>query len=309
MRIAVMGTGGMGGFLGAKLASAGHEVVLIGRGAHLKALQSRGLTLLSHDGDLHITPAMVTADTADVGPVDVILFCVKLYDTVEAAKACLPMMGDETFILSLQNGVESVQMISAIVGPGRTIGGSIYVSANIERPGVISHSGGNNTVHFAENDDHPSPRTDTLTRLLASAGLTGIREENLQTMLWSKFILLSANAGVGALTDRSAVEMCADPDTKPVLIAAMQEARDVATAMGIYLPETVIEDVLAVITSTGQKQDLIASQCLDLRNGKPLELEWVQGTLLRLGQEYNVPTPITKTCYVALKRFSKGRPS
>ncbi|WP_417623667.1 ketopantoate reductase family protein [Paremcibacter congregatus] len=307
MRIAVMGTGGMGGFLGAKLAMAGHEVIFIARGPHLDAIKKNGLKLLSNAGDIHIHPATATEDTTEVGAVDLILFCVKLYDTTAAARACLPMMESDSFILTLQNGVESVDMLSSIVGQGRTIGGSIYVSASIESPGVITHSGGNNTIRFAEVDNQPSRRTEVLEDIFTQAGLVGIRAENLQVMLWSKFVLLSANAGVGALTDRSAAQMVADPLVKPLLLAAMQEAYDVASAMGIPLPEGVIDRVLDVIVSNGEKQDLIASQCLDLRKGRPLELEWIQGTLHRLGQHYDIPTPITSTCYAALKRFASGR--
>jgi len=306
MRIAIMGSGGMGGFLGAKLAASGHEVVFIARGRHLEAISSQGLKLLSRDGDLHIDPATACQDTRRVVPVDLILFCVKLYDTTEAARACIPMMNDDSYILTLQNGVESVDIISGIIGEGKTIGGSIYVSASIESPGVIRHSGGNNTIRFAEPDNLPSRRTATLERIFREAGLVGICEENMQRMLWSKFILLSANAGIGALTDSGAVAMCADPDSRNVLLGAMREAYHVAEAMGIPLPKDIVERQLDLILAVGAEQDLIASQCLDLRLGNRLELEWIQGTLHRLGRQYHVPTPITSTAYVALKRFAGG---
>ena len=185
MRIAIMGSGGMGGFLGTKLAAAGHEVIFVARGKHLSAINSQGLKLLSPEGDIHIHPVTACEDTRDVGPVDLILFCVKLYDTDQAARACLPLMQDTTFILTLQNGVESVDLISAIVGPDKTIGGSIYVSASIASPGVITHSGGTNTIRFAERDNQQSPRTDILEQIFDQAGLIGVREDNLQTMLWT----------------------------------------------------------------------------------------------------------------------------
>lgn len=306
MRIAIMGSGGMGGFLGAKLAIAGHDVIFIARGKHLAAINSDGLKLLSHDGDVHIHPANACEDTQDVGPVDLILFCVKLYDTTQAARACLPMMQDTTFILTLQNGVESVDLISAIVGQGKTIGGSIYVSANILSPGVIKHSGGANTIRFAEVDNQASPRTEILERIFDEAGLIGVHEENLQKMLWTKFVLLCANAGVGSLTDSGAVAMCSDPDTREILLSAMWEVYHVAEAKGIILPENTVDDVLKLILSVGPQKGLIASQCLDLRSGNRLELEWIQGTLHRLGKKYGVPTPINSTAYVALKRFAEG---
>ncbi len=307
MRIAIMGSGGMGGFLGAKLAEARHDVIFIARGDHLKAINSQGLKLLSQEGDLHIHPAIASDNTQDVGLVDLIIFCVKLYDTQAAARACLPMMGDKTFILTLQNGVESVDIISAIVGDGKTLGGSIYVSANIQAPGVIKHSGGTNTIRFAEVNNQPSSRTQTLERIFDDAGLIGVREDNMQRMLWTKFVLLCANAGMGSLTDSGARTMCSDPDAKEILISAMWEVYHVAEAMGIELPVNTVDDALNLIISAGHKRDLIASQCLDLRSGNRLELEWSQGTLHRLGKKYNVPTPINSTAYVALKRFAGGR--
>lgn len=306
MRIAIMGSGGMGGFLGAKCARAGHEVIFIARGRHLQAIRANGLRLLSAEGDIHINPAQAHENTADIGPVDLILFCVKLYDTVEAARACVPMMTADSFILSLQNGVESVDMISAIVGRGKVVGGSIYVSANIDAPGVISHSGGTNSIHFAE-DGPRGPRSDILLRLFREAGLIGICEDDLQRMLWTKFILLCANASLGSLTDSGAVTMCSDPDSREILVKAMWEVCDVAETMGIILPKDTVDRVLTLILNVGQKKDLIASQCLDLRGGRRLELEWTAGTLHRLGKKYNVPTPINSTAYIALKRFANGR--
>lgn len=307
MRIAIMGSGGMGGFLGAKLANTGHEVIFIARGKHLDAINSTGLKLLSKEGDLHINPAIACEETENVGTVDLILFCVKIYDTAQAARACLPLMSDDTFILTLQNGIQSVDLISEIVGQGKTIGGSIYVSANIQSPGVIKHSGGTNTVHFAETNNQPSSRTEILERIFEEAGLIGSRADNLQEMLWSKFILLCANAGMGSLMDAGAVSMCSDPDSKEILLGAMWEVYHVAEAMGIVLPENIVEDTLTLILSVGKEEDLIASQCLDLRMGNKLELEWIQGILHKLGKKYKVPTPINSTAYVALKRFAGGR--
>ncbi|NOZ41807.1 MAG: 2-dehydropantoate 2-reductase [Alphaproteobacteria bacterium] len=306
MRIAIMGSGGIGGFLGAKLATAGHEVIFIARGRHLQAIKSNGLKLLSTEGDIDIHPATAYSNSRDAGSVDLILFCVKLYDTAAAARACLAMMADDTFILTLQNGVESVDMISAIVGAGKTIGGSIYVSANIDRPGVIRHSGGTNSIHFAETSNLPGRRTEILETIFNDAGLVGQCADNLQRMLWTKFVLLCANASLGSLTDSGAVALCSDPDGRALLTGAMQEVCAVARAMGIILPENTVAELLAVIMNAAPRQDLIASQCLDLRSGNRLELEWIQGTLHRLGRKYHVPTPINSTAYVALKRFAAG---
>ena len=307
MRIAIMGSGGMGGFLGSKLALAGHDVIFIARGKHLEAIKTSGLKMVSREGESLIHPAQAFEDSHDVGKVDLILFCVKLYDTETAAQACLPMMGEDTFILTLQNGVESVDLISDVVGPNKTIGGSIYVSANIESPGVIRHSGGNDTIKFAEENNARTRRTDILESIFSEAGLNGVRAENLQIMLWTKFILLCSNSGIGSLTASGAVSICSDPDGREILLASMWEVYHVAKAMGVKLSDTAVEDSLNLILSVGEQKDLIASQCLDLQNGNRLELDWIQGTLHRLGKKYNVPTPINSTAYVALKRFAQGR--
>lgn len=308
MRIAIMGSGGIGGFVGAKLANAGHEVIFIARGDHLMTINSAGLKLVSPDGNLHIHPARACEDTAQVGIVDLILFCVKLYDTEQAAYACRPMMDRETFILTLQNGVESVPTIDAVAGQGKTVGGAIYVSAHISSPGKITHSGGSNIIRFAETNNQPGPRTEILGKIIAQAGLTGICAENLQSMLWSKFILLCANAAIGSLTDSGAVSICQDTDTKEILLAAMWEVYYVAGALGIKLPENTVDEKLEFILSAGNQQELTASQCMDLRRGNRLELEWIQGTVHRLGKKFNIPTPINSTAYVALKRFADGKP-
>lgn len=302
-----MGTGGIGGYLGAKLAEAGHNVAFIARGQHLKAIKLKGLKVLSPDGNLHIQPAKAYDNTEEVGPVDVILFCVKLYDTDEAANACREMMVESTLILSLQNGVESVDMISKIVGQGRTIGGSIYVSAKIDSPGVIKHLGGSNTIRFAEVDNRSSARTDMLEHIFAKTDINAIREENLQQMLWAKFILLSANAGIGSLMNCGASAICDDPIGKELLVGAMWEAYNVAQAMGVGLPANTVDLVLELILSMSEQNDMVASQCQDMRKGRPLELEWIQGTIQRFGKKYDVPTPINNTAYITLKRFAGGK--
>lgn len=306
MRIAIMGSGGMGGYVGAKLSSAGHEVIFIARGQHLKAIQKQGLRVLSPDGDIHIQPAQAVEDTTKVGSVDLILFSVKLYDTEAAARSCLPMMDENTFMLSLQNGVESIDLISKIVGNNKTIGGAIYVSAHIESPGVIRHNGGTDILLFAEEDSKPSVRTDCLEKILNEAGLKAKRHDDLHVMLWSKFILLSANAGIGSLTGLGILAIKQDPDMYPLFREAMLEAQAVARAMGVDLQEDLIEGIFKVIENL-DGHDLIASQALDLKKGRKMELEWIQGTIHRLGKKHNVPTPVHSTAYIALKRFAGGR--
>lgn len=304
MKIAIMGSGGIGGYIGFKLAKAGHEVVFIARGAHLKALQEKGLTLRTQDAEDHIEVTAVQ-DTSLVGPVDMILFSVKLYDTVQAAEMCRAMMGDDSFILTLQNGVESVDLISDVVGPGRTVGGSIYVSANIESPGIIRHNGGNDLIRYGEINQ--SSRLEIVAQLLEDAKLNGLPTDDMQAMLWEKFVLLAVNAGLGAVMDKGAKEMCANDDIRPLFIAGLQEVVDVARAQDIAVDGDVVATVMAYMDNLPEGFDLIASQLLDKRNGKKLELEWLQGTLHRLGQKYGVPTPIHSMAYLTLKPYVDGK--
>lgn len=303
MKIAIMGSGGIGGYLGFKMVKAGHDVTFIARGPHLTAMQDKGLTLRTLDGEDHVDVSAVQ-DTAEVGPVDMILFSVKLYDTTVAAEICRVMMDENTFILTLQNGVESVDLISGVVGPNRTLGGSIYVSANIESPGVIRHNGGNDLIRYGEMVK--TARMEKVAKLLDDAGLNGLPADDMRAMLWEKFVLLTVNAGLGGMTDKSARQMCGDDDIRPLFIAGLQEVVDVARAQDIAVDPDVVKTVMAYMDNLPEGFDLIASQLLDKRNGKKLELEWLQGTVHRLGRKYGVPTPIHSMAYLALKPYVNG---
>lgn len=304
MKIAIMGSGGIGGYLGFKMVKAGYDVTFIARGAHLKAMQEKGLALHTFEGEDHVDVTAVD-DSSAVGPVDMILFSVKLYDTMDAAEMCRPMMGDDTFILTLQNGVESVDLISSVVGPDRTLGGSIYVSANIESPGVIRHNGGNDLIRYGETVK--SDRMEKVARLLEDAGLNGQPAEDMRAMLWEKFVLLASNAGLGGMTDKSARQMCTDDDIRPLFISGLQEVLDIARAEKIAVDPDVVGVVMAYMDNLPEEFDLIASQLLDKRNGKKLELEWLQGTIHRLGRKHGVPTPIHSMAYLALKPYVDGK--
>tara|TARA_B100001939_G_scaffold201813_4_gene173453 strand:- start:6143 stop:7075 length:933 start_codon:yes stop_codon:yes gene_type:complete len=307
MRIAIMGAGGMGGFLGAKLLKAGYDVAFIARGAHLEALRENGLALLSEEGDIHVAPVTASDDPGAIGPVDMIIFSVKLFDTEQAAAACLPLMQDKTFLLTLQNGVESVEMISRIIGPGRTLAGSIYVSASIAEPGVIRHNGGANMLMYAGPEDFPEENYKPVADMVAAAGLTGDRHPDMRVMLWEKFVLLAANAGLGTLTGRDAGALCRDPDSRPLFRQALQEVVAVARADGVTLSDGLVDMIMARIDGL-KGQNLMASQAVAKARGQRLELEWIQGTLHRLGRKYSIPTPLHSLCYVCLKPYADSAP-
>ncbi|MFC7050651.1 ketopantoate reductase family protein [Emcibacter nanhaiensis] len=305
MKIGIIGAGGMGGFLGVKLAEAGHDIYFVARGKHLEAMTEKGLTLREESGETTVTNFTAAADPAGFGEMDLIIFGVKLYDTMEAAKLCLPMMGPGTVILTLQNGVESVDMISEVVGDNRTIAGSIYVSANIEEPGVIRHNGGANMMMYAGPAGMEETQYNKIATVIRDSAMAGDRHPDMMVMLWEKFVLLAANAGLGAVTGLDAGTLCRDPDSRPLFEMALREAEAVANASGVTLQEGLVPMFMARVDELGG-QKLLASQAYAKLHGNKLEVEWIQGTIHRLGQKYGVPTPVHSLCYVCLKPFANG---
>ncbi|WP_321391264.1 2-dehydropantoate 2-reductase [Emcibacter sp.] len=305
MKIGIIGAGGMGGFLGVKLAEAGHEVFFVARGKHLEAMKEKGLTLREEERDTTVTSFIAAEDPSSFGEMDLIVFSVKLYDTMEGARLCLPMMGPDTIILTLQNGVESVDMISEVVGHNKTIAGSIYVSANIEGPGVIRHNGGAGMMMYAGPDGIDEKQYEKIAAVVQDSAMAGDRHPDMMVMLWEKFVLLAANAGLGAMTGMEAGAMCQDPDIRPLFEMALKEVEAVANAAGVSLQQGLVPMMMARIDAL-KGQNLLASQAYAKLHGNKLEVEWIQGTIHRLGQKYGVPTPVHSLCYVCLKPFANG---
>ena len=306
MRIAIMGAGGVGGYFGAMLARAGEDVTFIARGDHLRAIEAHGLTIDSDDGAFTIVPAQACEDTQSVGTVDAILFCVKLYDTEAAAQACLPMIGDETSIITLQNGVESVDRISGLVGEGRVLGGAVYIVVNIERPGVIRRTGPSDLMEFSEPDGTLSTRATRFSDACTHAGLNANLVEDMQRMIWRKFVLISATSALTALTRQTVGRVREDPVMRQMMIESIRETVTVANALGVNLPEDIEEDTVYQLDHV-ISGDAKASQLVDLERGRRLELEWLSGAIHRLGAKTGIPTPVHSTAYAALRPFAAGR--
>lgn len=308
MRVAIMGCGGVGGFFGARLAAKGVDVTFIARGAHLQAIRKSGLRLRddsSDHGDTVINPARAVEDPARAGPVEAILFCVKMPDSEAALKALEPLMQGDTFIVTLQNGVESVTIIDSILGPGRAIGGAVYIVSSILEPGVIVRSGPSERMEIAEPDGSRSPRALAFEQLCRDAGLDIHLKDDLDELLWRKFILLSASSAITSLTRQPMGFAQQDPVAGEVVRAAIAETAAVARALGIGLAED-IEDTTFKTLNFILGQDAKSSQLCDLERGKPLELEWLSGAIHRMGKETGVPTPVHSTTYAALRPFAKG---
>lgn len=307
MRIAVFGAGAVGGYFGARLAAAGEDVHFVARGSHLDAIRKTGLRIESPNGDLTLHPAQATDDPASIGPVDYIMFAVKLFDTEAVARACKPLVGPHTTVMALQNGVESEEIISRVVGPGHVMDGTVYIAAVITEPGLIKQTGAFARMIFGELDGSLSERGRKFEAACKKAGIDVVFSPQVQTEIWMKFIVLVALSGVTTAT-RTAVGMLrADPDTRMLLRNAIAEAAAVGRAVGVALPEDAVDRQMATID--GWPHEMVASMLHDLNAGKRMELDNLSGAITRIGRQYGVPTPVHDTLYAVLKPHKEGRPA
>jgi 2-dehydropantoate 2-reductase len=299
MRIAVFGTGGVGGYFGGRLAQAGEEVIFIARGEHLQAMRDYGLKVDSVKGDFVIQPVQVTADPAEVGPVDVVLVGVKTWQTLEAAQAIRPLIGPDTFVLPLQNGVEAPAQLAEILGAEYVIGGLCGLISFIAGPGHIRHAGADPFIHFGELDNRTSERVERLRQAFAkSIGVTVEVPPNIQVALWRKFLLIVSWSGIGAITRSPIGVFRSIPQTQQMLHEVMQEVFNVAHAHNIALPDDVFEKTLAFMDSVPPSGT--ASMQRDIMEGRPSELESQNGAVVRLGQAVGVETPLNAFIYHSL---------
>ncbi|MBC7780797.1 MAG: 2-dehydropantoate 2-reductase [Proteobacteria bacterium] len=307
MRIAIMGAGGIGGYYGAKLAASGNEVAFITRGEHLRALQARGLSLVGPGGDIVLPQVEATDDPSSIAPVDVVLFCVKLFDTEDAARAIAPLLEQGGVCISLQNGVDGQHRIGAVLGADRVLGGLAFVSALIEAPGIVRYNSANPSIQFGEADGAESSRAQRLREACASAGFGAEIVGDIRAAQWLKFIGLSTNAALTSLARKPAGVVYHDPDLLALARAGFAEAAAVAHAQGITLPADIVE----VLVRRHQRfpADMYASMYHDLARGKRLELESLSGLIVRSGRELGVPTPVHAMAYACLKPYLHGSQS
>jgi 2-dehydropantoate 2-reductase len=307
MHIAVMGSGGLGGYFGARLAAAGTPVTFIARGAHLQAMRAKGLRIRSEQlGDVLVQPVAATNDPAEIGPVDCVLFTVKLYDTESAVQAIRPLIRPETGVVTLQNGVESVDMLARILGREHVIGGAAYIPSVIAEPGVIQHTGRLARLVFGELDGRRSARVAKLLAAFTAAGVEARVSDQIEMEIWEKFVPLAAWSGVSAITRCAFGPVRDDPDTRALLIAAVEEVIAVVRGKGVGLSADAIERSRTMLLETAPAGGR-ASMLEDLERGKPLELPWFSGTVVRLGKELGVPTPTHAFIATALKPHVQGR--
>jgi 2-dehydropantoate 2-reductase len=305
MRIAVVGAGGVGGGFGAALAKAGADVTFIARGAHLAAMKSTGLKVISQRGDTHLVPTKATDDPAEIGPVDIVLFCVKLWDVESAGERIKPLIGPGTAVIPLQNGIDAPERLLPILGKEAVMGGVAQISASITAPGVITQVGTFMRMIFGELDGSRSKRAEDFLALCQKAGFDSTLSEQILTELWMKFVLLAANASITALARQPIGQLRDDPDIRPVFIAAYQEVIDVARAKGVALPSDALNRVLEF--NRHAPPTMRASMALDLERGNRLELPWLGGKVAELGRQLGVPTPTHGVMYAMLKPYVMGK--
>lgn len=298
MRIAIYGTGGVGGYFGAQLARAGEDVTFIARGEHLQAIRQRGLRVETDAGEILIHPAQATDDPAQVGAVDVVLVCVKTWQLKESAHAMRAMIAPETFVVPLQNGVEAMSQLATVLGARHVLNGLCGTISRVESPGHIRSIGEAHFIKFGEADNHPSERTKRLQQLFERAGVKAEIPQDIQVALWEKLLLVASYGGVGAIARAPVGVIRALPETRLMIERCMREILAVARARQIPLTNASIEKTMAFIDSlvpTGT-----TSLQRDIAAGKPSELDAWNGAVVRLGREANMMTPLNEFIYHSL---------
>lgn len=307
MRIAIMAAGAVGAYFGARLAVAGHDVSFIARGAHLAAIRKNGLKVESVHGDVHLPAPNVTDDPAEVGPVDIVLFAVKLWDTEKAAEQMKPLLGSNTRVITLQNGVDSYERISPIVGAERTIPGVTYIVTVIDPPGVIKHTSQMHSIICGTIDGRPDAPLEAFVKAAQQAKIDIKLSPDIQRDRWQKFVFLSATSGATTVTRLPIGPVLSDPDTRALFRNLMLETIRVGRAKGVNLDESFADERLA-FADKGVPPTMKASMANDIDRGNRLELDWLAGQVSRFGRELNVPTPVNDTIYAALKPYRMGTP-
>lgn len=303
MDIVVMGAGAVGGYFGARLAQAGHRVVFVARGAHLEALRSRGLWLVSSLGDAHVEPAEAVADPADAGRADLVLFTVKAQDSDEAAESLEPLVDGETRVLTLQNGVMGVPVLERRFGVQRVWGGVAYIEAVVSAPGEITHKGPFARIVFGPLSDGDARAREAL-NAFREAGIEATLDQHPRQAVWRKWTLICAFNGVTALTRKPIGAILERAETRALFRGAVEEVAALAAASDIGLPADIADSTVRFATEL--PPSMTSSMAQDLAGGKRLELEALNGAASRLGRELGVATPVNDFIHAALVLHADG---
>lgn len=295
MRVAIYGTGGAGGYFGAQLARTGEDVTFVARGQHLKAIQEQGLCVETPTGEIVIQPAKATDDPTQVAPVDVIFLGVKAWQVEEAARNMRPMVGPETFVVPLQNGVEAPTQLATALGVEHVLGGLCGTFSWIVAPGRIRNIGASNFIKFGELDNRRSERAERLRQSFEKAGVKADVPPDIHQALWEKFLLVTSFGGVGAVTRAPIGIIRTVSETRLLLEQCMQEVYAVARACHVQLSDTVVADTMRFIDSLAA--NATTSLQRDIAEGKPSEIDFWNGSVVRQGRTVGVSTPLNQFVY------------
>jgi 2-dehydropantoate 2-reductase len=307
MRIAVFGAGALGGYFGARLVASRHDVALIARGAHRNALRSNGLTVVGPTGNLRLTQRIVTDDPTEIGEVDLILLAVKTWQLPSALQEMKPLVGNDTAVVTLQNGVEAPDQVAAIYGRERVLPGVARVLVVLEAPGVVRHLGGVESLMLAEWVNTVTPRVRRIRTALHEAGIPSPTPGDIRVELWTKFLLVAGVGGLGAVTNAPFGTLRGRPGLRRRLTEAMSEIKQVGRTTGIALSDDIVASTLLFLDR--QPGDGTTSLQRDLAAGRPSELEAWTGAVVRLGGASGIPTPVNDFLYeiLSLRQSDAGR--
>jgi 2-dehydropantoate 2-reductase len=306
MKIAMMGSGGVGGFFGGRLANAGYDVAFVARGRHLQAMREGGLTIENQpQGDIRVPQVKAFERPEEVGPVDLVILSVKLWDTEAAAHAIEPMVGPDTGVLSLQNGVIKDEILRSVFPERNVMGGVGYVATHIARPGVIHQTGTMQRVVLGEYDGRASPRAKFLHEALLKAGVNAELSSDVRRAIWEKYSFLVGLSGSTTTTRRPLGAVRENPRSRAFLLRLMEETVAVGRAKGVALPADYAQQRLAFADTL--PYDMTSSMHHDLERGNRLEVEWLSGGVVRMGDEVGVPTPANTAVWDILALHAAGR--
>lgn len=306
MRIAVFGTGGVGGYFGARLAKAGNDVAFIARGAHLEAMRREGLRIRSAGGDIDLRDVAATDDPSSLAPVDVVMFCVKLWDVEQAAARLAPLLGAGGVVIPFQNGIDSPEILKRVVGDAHVLGGVAYIAATIAAPGVIAHTGSMARLRVGAFDDTREPddlraRAAAFVHACTAAGIDAELTPDIRRALWEKFVFLTALSGVTALSRQPVGGIRSDPDLRAAFAASMKETVALARARDVALSDDFLAAQMRAVD--GLPAEMRSSMQNDLLAGRRLEAPWLCGRVAELSARAGIAAPVNATIYAGLKPF------